>query len=37
MQKIKDENVDITYEVTSEGIRFRDSKNGILLKISSPQ
>lgn len=37
IQNIKDENVDISYEVTSKQIRFRDSKNGILLKISSPQ
>ena len=35
-QKIKDEDVNIDYEVTRQSIRFKDSKNGILLKISSP-
>ena len=35
-QKIKDEDVNIVYEVTHQSIRFKDSKNGILLKISSP-
>ncbi len=37
VQNIKDENVDISYEVTSKETRFKDSKNGILLKITSPQ
>ena len=37
VQNIKDKDVDITYEVTSQGIRFRDNQNGILVKISSPQ
>ena len=36
VQEIKDENVDIEYEVTSKSIRFKDRKNAILLKIASP-
>jgi hypothetical protein len=36
VQDIRDENVDIEYEVTKESIRFRDRKNAIFLKIASP-
>lgn len=36
MQNISDENVDIHYEVQNKEIRFKDRRNGILLKISSP-
>ena len=35
-QIIQDEDVDISYEVTSQSIRFRDNKNAILVKIASP-
>ena len=35
VQDIKNDDVDIHYEVNSEGIRFKDRKNEILLKISS--
>ena len=36
MQDIKDEYVDIHYEVKNGDIRFKDRKNGVLMKISSP-
>ena len=35
VQDIKNDDVDIHYEVNSAGIRFKDRKNEILLKISS--
>ena len=35
VQDIKDEDVDIHYEVNSKSIRFKDNKNAILVKISS--
>jgi hypothetical protein len=37
VQNIQDEDVDISYEVTSKSIRFKDAKNGILVKISSAE
>lgn len=36
VQDIEDKNVDIDYEVSNDTIRFRDRRNGILLKISNP-
>ena len=35
-QYIKDEYVDIHYEVKNGDIRFKDRKNGVLMKIYSP-
>ncbi|WP_345993312.1 hypothetical protein [Sulfurimonas sp. HSL-1716] len=34
VQNIKDDYVDIRYEVKNGGIRFKDRRNGILMKIS---
>ena len=36
VQSIEDEYVDIEYEVKGKEIRFKDKKNRVLMKISSP-